>query len=200
MVKRLPVILNEEERKALLKQGNKRYITGHRNRVLMQLMFNLGLRLAEVVNLKWEDIDFLTDVLMIREGKGRKDRTLYVKDNNWRGENDKEALQEWRGRQAQALGEVPAYVFTTTSKHAAGKQLQARYIQDVIYRYAKRAGIKKHISPHNLRHTFGSDLYRKTKDIVTVKNALGHNSINTTMIYVHLNGHDVEAALSGSPA
>jgi len=200
MARKLPAVLNEEERKALLKQANKRYITGQRNRLMMQLMFNLGLRLAEVVNLKWEDIDFLTGVLMIREGKGRKDRTLYIKDNNWRGDNDKQALLDWQARQVESLGEIPEYVFTTTSKHAAGKMLQPRYIQDVIYRYAARAGIKKHVSPHTLRHTFGSDLYRKTKDIVTVKNALGHNSINTTMIYVHLNGHDVEAALSGTPA
>ncbi len=200
MSRKLPVVLNEEERKALLKQANKRYITGERNRLFMQLMFNAGLRLAEVVNLKWQDIDFLTDTLMIREGKGRKDRTLYIKDRNWRGEDDKKALLEWKQRQAESLGELPEYVFTTTSKHAAGKKLQARYIQDVIYRYAARAGITKHISPHTLRHTFASDLYRKTKDIVTVKNALGHNSINTTMIYVHLNGHDLEAALSGEPA
>ncbi len=70
MAQRLPVILNDDERKALLKQANKRYITGHRNKVMMQIMFNLGLRLAEVINLKWDDIDFLSEVLMIREGKG----------------------------------------------------------------------------------------------------------------------------------
>jgi integrase/recombinase XerD len=200
MAKRLPVILNEEERKALLKQANKRYITGERNKVMMQIMFNLGLRLAEVISLKWQDIDFLTDVLMIREGKGMKDRTLYVKSNNWRGEDDKAALEAWRKRQAAALGASAEYVFTTTSKGAENKKLQPRYIQDMIVRYAKRAGIKKTISPHTLRHTFASDLYRKTKDIVTVKNALGHSSITTTMVYVHLNGHDLEAALSGESA
>ena len=58
MAQRLPVILNDDERKALLRQADKRYITGHRNKVMMQLMFNLGLRFAEVINLKWSDIDF----------------------------------------------------------------------------------------------------------------------------------------------
>jgi len=197
MAKRLPVILNDTERQALLKQANRRYISGERNRVMMQLMFNTGLRLSEVVNLKWQDIDFLTDVLMIRQGKGQKDRTLYIKSNNWRGEDDKKALENWRKRQAEAIGKPAEYVFTTISKGAEGKQLQPRYIQDMIARYAKRAGIKKTISPHTLRHTFASDLYRRTKDIVTVKNALGHSSITTTMVYVHLNGHDLEAALSG---
>jgi site-specific recombinase XerD len=158
--------LNDDERKALLKQANKRYITGHRNKVMMQLMFNLGLRLAEVINLKWDDIDFLSEVLMIREGKGMKDRTLYVKDNNWRDEDDKQALQEWKDRQVKALGYLPEYVYTTTSKGAEGKKLQPRYIQDMISRYSNRAGIKKKISPHSLRHTFATDLYRKIKDPV----------------------------------
>jgi len=197
MAKRLPVILNDDERRALLKQANKRYITGQRNKVMMQLIFNTGLRLSEVINLKWQDIDFLTDTLMVRQGKGMKDRTLYIKANNWRGEDDKAALESWRKRQSEALGASAEYVFTTTSKGAEGKQLQPRYIQDMVTRYAKRAGIKKNISPHTLRHTFASDLYRRTKDIVTVKNALGHSSITTTMIYVHLNGFDLEAALSG---
>jgi len=160
-------------------------------------MFNLGLRLAEVINLKWDDIDFLSEVLMIREGKGMKDRTLYVKDNNWRGEDDKKALQEWKDRQVKTLAYLPEYLFTTTSKGAEGKQLLPRYIQDMVGRYAKRAGIKNNVSPHTLRHTFATDLYRKIKDPVTVKNALGHSSITTTMIYVHLVGADVEKVLSG---
>ncbi len=197
MAQRLPVILNEDERKAILNQANKRYITGHRNKVMMQIMFNLGLRLAEVINLKWDDVDFLSEILMIREGKGMKDRTLYVKDNNWRGEDDKKALQDWKDRQVKELGYLPEFVFTSMSKNAKGKQLQPRYIQDMISRYAKRAGIKKNVSPHTLRHSFATDLYRKIKDPVTVKNALGHSSITTTMIYVHLVGADVEKALSG---
>ena len=164
---------------------------------MMQVMFNLGLRLAEVINLKWDDIDFLSEILMIREGKGMKDRTLYVKDNNWRDEDDKKALQDWKDRQVKELGYLPEYVFTSMSKNAKGKQLQPRYIQDMISRYAKRAEIKKAVSPHTLRHSFATDLYRKIKDPVTVKNALGHSSITTTMIYVHLVGADVEKALSG---
>lgn len=197
MTKKLPVMLNDDERKDLLKQANKRYITGHRNKVMLQLMFNLGLKLSEVVNLKWADVDFLSEVLMISEGKGKKDRILYIKNNNWRGENDKEALQEWKVRQTNALRCLPQYVFSTMSKHTAGRQLQSRYIQDMVSRYAKRAGIEKRISPRTLRHTFANDLYRQIKDPITVKNALGNSSITTTMIYVHPAGSDVEAALAG---
>lgn len=186
------------KRETLLSQPNPpRYITGERNLVMMQIMFNLGLRLAEVVGLKWGDVDFLSEVLMVREGKGMKDRTLYVKDDNWRGEDDKSALQEWKERQARDLGELPEYVFTTMSKNSRGRQLAKTYVQNMIARYRRRAGIKKKVSPHTLQHTFATDLYRRTRDAVVVKNALGHSNLETTMIYVHLVGADVEDALSG---
>jgi len=195
--KKLPVVLNEEERKKLLKQANKRYVTGHRNKVMMQLMLNIGFRLAEVVNLKWEDVDFLSEVVMVREGKGMKDRTLYIKDNNWRGENDKKALQEWKERQVNELGYLPEYVFTTMSSNSKGEKLSDRYVQNMINRYSNKSGTMKKISPHTLRHTFATDLYRKTRDPVVVKNALGHSDLSSTMIYVHMVNGDVEEALSG---
>lgn len=193
----LPIVLNDNERKHFLKQANIRYVTGHRNRVMLQLMFNLGLRLAEVVNLHWADMDFMSEVLMVRKGKGRKDRTLYIKDNNWRGEDDKASLLAWKQRQAAESGFLPEYVFTTMSKNSSGEQISDRYVQNMVERYRRRAGIEKKISPHSCRHCFGTDLYKHTKDIVVVKNSLGHSDISTAMIYVTLVGSDVEKALSG---
>lgn len=194
--KKLPTILNESEIQALTAQANPKYVTGHRNRVMMQLMLSLGLRLAEVVGLRWDDVDFLSEILMIREGKGMKDRTLFIKNNNWRAANDKAALQEWKDRQTGELGALPEYVFTTMSKGSKGKQLSDRYVQAMIRRYSRRAGIKKKISPHTLRHTFATQLYKHTKDIVVVQKALGHADLSTTMVYVHLVSSDVEQALS----
>lgn len=194
--KKLPTILNEAEIQALTVQANPRYVTGHRNRVMMQLMLSIGLRLAEVVNLRWDDIDFLSEVLMVREGKGMKDRTLFIKDNNWRGVDDKAELQEWKDRQTEELGILPEYVFTTMSKGSKGNQLSDRYVQAMIRRYSKRAGINKKISPHTLRHTFATRLYKHTRDIAVVQKALGHSDLSTTMIYVHLVNSDVEEALS----
>lgn len=195
---KLPTILNESEIQALTSQANPRYVTGHRNSVMMQLMLSLGLRLAEVVNLRWEEVDFLSEVLMIREGKGMKDRTLFIKDNNWRGAHDKAALQAWKARQAGELGQLPEYVFTTMSADFHGNRLSDRYVQAMIRRYSRRAGITKKISPHTLRHTFATMLYKHTKDIVVVQQALGHADLSSTMVYVHLVSSDVEQALSSS--
>lgn len=194
MPKKLPVVLNEEERLALLAQPNQRYVTGHRNYMIMTMMFNLGLRLSEAVKLKWDDIDLFSNILMVREGKGKKDRTLYIKDNNWRGEDDKYKLEIWRGRLVEHFGgKLPDHVFPTLK----GTSISSRYIQQTIGRYSIKAGINKHVTPHTLRHTFATDFYRFTKDTVIVKNTLGHSDISTTMIYVHLVSGDVENALSG---
>lgn len=195
--KKLPVVLNEEERKALLKRPNSRYVTGQRNYTMLRLMLNTGLRLAEIIDLKWDDMDFLTETLMVRNGKGGKDRQTFIKDNNFRGEDDITLLQGWKKRQKEKAEGLLEYVFTSMSKGTIGNQINRRYVQDMVKRYGERAGIKKSISPHTLRHTFATDFYRHTKDIVLTKKALGHADISTTMIYTHLVDDDLEGALSG---
>lgn len=194
----LPIILNDAERRALLSQPNPRYISGQRNYCLLRILFNCGLRLSEVTNLRWDDIDFLSEVLMVRKEKGDKDRTLYFKDNNWRGEDDKELLSNWKKGQLKHLGYLPEHVFTTISNNHMGDKLSNKYVQSFIVRYAKKASINKKIGPHTLRHTFAIDLYRKTKDIVVVQRTLGHVHISSTMFYVHLVKCDVEKALTGT--
>ena len=74
--KKLPTVLTEDEQARLLEQPNPRYPTGERNRTMLRLMLNTGLRLAEVTALKWCDLDLTTGKLMVRQGKGAKDRTL----------------------------------------------------------------------------------------------------------------------------
>lgn len=102
-------------------------------------------------------------------------------------------------QQAKELGYPPEYVFTTMSKNSKGQQLSDRYVQNMVIRYGKRAGIKKKISPHTMRHSFATDLYRLRRDPVVLKNALGHSNLSTTMVYIHLVGSDVEEALAGYP-
>ncbi len=196
--RKLPTVLNQEERTALLKQPNPRYITGQRNKLIMQIMLNLGLRLSEAVNLKWSDVDFLNEEIMIRQGKGKVDRSLPLSDQNWRNgkaglpQNDKTDMNNWKHRQVERLGKLPEYVFTALN----GKQLSPRYIQAMVKRYAEKAEIKKNISPHVLRHTYATDLYRLKKNPVTLKKALGHANLETTMIYVHMVNDDVREMMT----
>jgi len=182
---RIPEVLTESEQKALLAQPNPRYPTGERNRVLLRTMLNAGLRLSEAINLKWVDLDLMTGRLHVKRGKGGKDRIL------WLGGPDLEALRHWRERQAQVVGHAPEHVFTTLD----GKPLQPRYVQAMVARYAKRAGIAKRVTPHTLRHTFATDLLRECGNVELVRRALGHANLATTQVYVHLVDSDLEQAL-----
>ncbi len=114
--KRLPEVLSKEEQDRLLSVPNPRYFSGERNRLLIRLMLDLGLRLAEACAVQWKDIDLNSGKLHVREGKGRKDRIL------WAGESTFEALRHWRERQAGEVGKAPTHLFTTLE----GKPVQHR--------------------------------------------------------------------------
>jgi integrase/recombinase XerD len=182
--KKLPTVLTEDEQELLLEQANPRYPTGERNQTMLRLMLNTGLRLAEVTALKWRDVDLTTGKLMVRQGKGSKDRTLWV------AEADIDRLRSWRERQAAQCGQCD-HVFTTLE----GQPLGHRYVQRMVKRYAAKARINKNISPHTLRHSFATDLYRETSKIRLVQKVLGHSDLSTTMIYTHIFDEEVETAL-----
>lgn len=178
--RRLPLVLTEQDQTALLKQPNPRYPTGERNRLLIQLYLGTGLRLSEGLSLRWEDIDLLSGQLKVVQGKGAKDRVLWVNSSLLA------ALQRWRKRQVQVVGKrmpaSPSHIFTTLQ----GRPLSQRYTQQMIARCAVKAGITKRVHPHMLRHTFATDLYRKTHDLLLVQRALGHSNLRHTLIYTHL--------------
>lgn len=178
--KKLPVILNDMELKKLIAIPNKRYYTGQRNKAMIVAMANLGLRVSEVVNLKKDNIDLTNRKLRVVNGKYSKDRDLII------GPVTAEALRQWDKRRKGG-----DYFFNTSK----GKKLQTRYVQAMVARYAKRAGIKKKVTPHTLRHTFATNFYRQTKDIETLRSLLGHSDISTTQIYVTLANIDIENAM-----
>jgi len=179
--KQLPDILTDEEAKRLIEIPNKRYYTGLRNKALITLMINTGLRVSEVTNLKNNHVDLSNRSLKIVNGKGHKDRNLIIP------EHTAELLKQWNKKRSRG-----DYLFNTKE----GKQLQVRYLQAMIKRYSVRAGIDKNIYPHSLRHTFATNFYRQTKDIETLRKLLGHSDISTTQIYVTLANIDVENAMN----
>jgi len=185
MGQKIPEVLTETEQEALLAQPNPRYLTGHRNRMLLRLMLDTGLRLSEAINLRWRDIDLNSGKVMVRQGKGAKDRTL------WTSEDNLAALIAWRERQLADCAGAPAIVFTTK----AGGALGPRYVQRMVKRYAEKAGIEKNVHPHTLRHSFATDFYRDTTSLRHVQKALGHVSVATTQIYTHIVDEELEEAL-----
>ncbi len=186
---KIPETLTNEEQVLLLSQPNKRYYTGERNKAMLRLMLDTGLRVAEVTALKWNDLNLTTGQLHVRQGKGKKDRIL------WIGENTLEQLQSLRERQGKDVqgkkGKAPEHVFSTRD----GNKLTPRYVQQMVKLYRERSGFVKQVTPHTLRHTFATDLLRETKNLRLVQKALGHASLSTTQIYTHIVDDELEEAL-----
>ena len=183
MARKIPEVLDVEQQQLLLQVFNKRYFNSRRNRYMVNLFLHTGLRLSEMLDLKWKDINLLTGRLKVVEGKGNKDRILWINDDML------QEICDWREDQSETLGKVE-YVFSTRE----GKRLKDRDIREMLYKYSEKA-LNKRISPHTLRHTYATDLYRATKDIRLVQKALGHADLSTTMIYTHIGDDELESAL-----
>lgn len=183
MRRKIPEVLTIDEQEQLLKIFNKRYFNSRRNHTMINLFLHTGLRLSEMLYLKWKDINLMTGQLKVVQGKGNKDRIIWINDD---------MLQElctWREDQCENLGKTD-YVFSSRTL----KRLRDRDVRDMIYKYSEKA-LNKRINPHMLRHTYATDLYRSTNDIRLVQRALGHSDLSTTMIYTHIVDDELENAL-----
>jgi len=180
---RLPEVLTHEEQEALLRQPNPKNLNGFRNLCLLRLMLNTGLRASEVLNLKIRDIDWSSGNLMVRQGKGKKDRTLWV------GEEDLALLKLWMARKTR----LPESELLFPNRN--GKRIMSRYLRCMVKRLAMKAGISKDVHPHTLRHTFATDLLRQTKNLRLTQKALGHSQISSTIVYTHIVDEELEEAL-----
>ena len=186
--KKLPEFLTKEERGYLLEQPNRRYPTGERNYVILELFLDVGLRLSELTNLKWKHVDLMEGHIMVREGKGAKDRSL------WAPPLVLEFLREWRKKQIDIIGAESEFVFSVLFGSTIGDKLCIRYVQKMVKRYAKKARIKKDISPHTLRHTFATNLLKKQSTRV-VQITLGHSNLSSTQIYTHVTDEEIKEAM-----
>jgi len=178
--KKLPIILEQKEVEKLLNQPSKTSLVGLRNLAIMKIALNCGLRVSEITNLKSEEIDLGLGKIRVINGKGGKDRDLAIP------ETASGSLKEWEKKRPQS-----PFFFPTLK----GKKLLIRYLQEAIKRYALKAGIKKKVSPHTLRHTYATFFYRQTKDIQTLRRILGHSSISTTAIYITLGNEEVDQSM-----
>jgi site-specific recombinase XerD len=165
-----PNILHKNEYKALLfeAQGNSR------DYAMMQIFLQTGLRVSELVNLTLDDLDIENRTLTVRQGKGKRDRTI--------------ALEE------QALTALKKYLKDRNAIDGCnnvfiarnGTSMDVRTVRYVVQKYMKLAGIRKKASVHTLRHTFGTHKVDKGMTIPALQELLGHRKMETTYKYVHL--------------
>lgn len=154
---------------------------GLRDRAIIELLFSSGLRVSELVNLNRDHVNTKRREFMVR-GKGQKDRPVFI------GEATATRVEDYLGARLDNL--PPLFlsysrnnVSTTTGDY---RRLTARSIQRIISKYARLAGITKHVSPHTMRHSFATDLLMNGADIRSVQSMLGHSNISTTQVYTHV--------------
>lgn len=181
--KRLPKALTQGQAAALLDQLLQGK-TPLRDQALLELMYAAGLRASEVVGVNLRDIDFKEMSLSVR-GKGNKQRVAMF------GEPCRRALRAYieEERVAPAEGDP---LFTNEK----GRRIVARTVQNVVKRWALRAGLPPETSPHTLRHSFATHLLDGGADLKTVQQLLGHESLGTTQVYTHISIDRLRQAVS----
>lgn len=164
---RLPVILNRTELKELFKTP-----TLLKHRIVLTLIYSAGLRSQEVINLKLSDIDFERKTIHIRQSKYKKDRIVPLSDYMSKGIKKYISVEH-----------PHVWLFN-------GKELDGRYsakgLSWIMRETLKKTSIQKKVNLHSLRHSYATHLLEDGVNIVTIKNLLGHATIQTTMIYLHV--------------
>lgn len=156
--------------------------TGLRDRAIIELLFSGGLRVSELCNLNRDSINLARREFMVR-GKGKKDRPIFI------DQTTADHLEEYLSARHDTL---PALFLNNSSNQntpdTSGdfRRLSPRSIERIIQKYARLAGITKHVTPHTLRHSFATDLLMNGADLRSVQSLLGHANIATTQIYTHI--------------
>lgn len=171
--KRLPGVLTEKETENLLSAAAGKDFISLRDRTILELIYSTGIRVSELVNLDISDIDFINEEIKVM-GKGGKERIVPVG--------------------TVAMNILHCYIKELKKKDTSGilfinknkKRLTQRFVELMIKKYAKLAGIEKKITPHTLRHSFATHLLDRGADLRSVQELLGHVNLSTTQIYTHL--------------
>lgn len=215
--KRLPVVLSVEEVALLLSNISKEYL------LPLQLLYGSGIRISELLNLRVQDLDFDNQLLSVRGGKGNKDRTTLLPGtliSSLRKHLKK--VKDWHIADCKAgFGEAPLpkalarkypglakewgwqYVFPADKiaidpydNKVRRYHLYDKSLQTAIRKAVRRSGIPKHITAHTLRHSFATHLLQNGSPVREIQSFLGHQSLETTMIYTHIVREQIVKAVS----
>ena len=173
----LPKSLTEEEVESLLNAPVIADPLGHRDRTMLEVLYATGLRVSELVNLKYNQINTNQGVIRIM-GKGNRERLIPL------GEEAVRWLTDFvrAPRSEILLDRTTDYLFPTRR----GDRMTRQAFWHIIKRYARKAAIDKELSPHTLRHAFATHLLNHGADLRVVQMLLGHSDLSTTQIYTHV--------------
>jgi len=182
--KKLPVFLNIQEVEKLLEAPSSSSLFGLRDRAMLELLYSCGLRVSELINLSYHNINLKEEFIRIH-GKGNKERVLPM------GEMAIDYLMKYETNARPMLlknGQSDSYFLSNR-----GSAMSRQNFFYIIKAYANQVGIDKPLSPHSLRHAFATHLVQKGADLRSVQLMLGHSDISSTQLYTHIQNAQLKA-------
>ena len=178
----VPSILSQQEVARLIDAADNSF-----HRTLLMTLYATGVRRAELTHLKISDVDSQRMVIHVQGGKGRKDRDVMLSSKLL-----KELREHWR-----RLRRKPSeWLFPGNPQHTHDKPISTKVVWHACRNAAKRAGIKKQVHPHTLRHCFATHLLEQGADLRNIQMLLGHNDLEQTTIYLHVSELRLNATAS----
>jgi integrase/recombinase XerD len=173
----LPEFLSLEEVNLLLRQPDRTSVVGLRDQAAIELLYSCGLRVSELCSLRVADLQMEEGCLRCI-GKGNKERLVPV------GREALKVVREYLGKSRPELlrGASSPYLFLNQK----GRRLDRVAFWKILGEYGRKAGLRKVLSPHMLRHSFATHLLDRGADLRSVQMMLGHSDISTTQIYTHV--------------
>ncbi len=182
VIRKQVTFLHFDEVEDILEQIDLSTESGLRDRAIIELLYSGGLRVSELVGLNRDSVNLERREFMVR-GKGSKDRPIFI------SRSAADRVQDYLDARTDSL---PA-LFLNNSKNLQAvdnsgnyRRITPRSVERIVEKYARLAGITKHVSPHTLRHSFATDLLMNGADLRSVQSMLGHADISTTQIYTHV--------------
>lgn len=176
--RKLPDTLSEEEINALIAAIDLSKPEGERNRAILETLYGCGLRVSELVDLRISDLYFDEDFIKVT-GKGDKQRFVPISSIN------KKYITLYK-KEVRVHLNIQKGFEDTLFLNRRGKQLTRAMIFTIVKQLAVKIGLHKTISPHTFRHSFATHLLENGADLRAIQQMLGHESITTTEIYMHV--------------
>jgi integrase/recombinase XerD len=180
--RRLPTILSQEEVAQLIDAANTAF-----HRTLLMTLYATGLRCAELTRLKVRDIDSQRMVIHVQGGKGRRDRDVML---------SLRLLQELREHWHRLRRKPAQWLFPGNRRRNQDRPIHTKTVWRACHQAAQRAGLKKAVHPHTLRHCFATHLLEAGADLRTIQILLGHHDLKETTLYLHLSERHLKATAS----
>lgn len=177
---KLPIIAGRLDIKKILSVTKN---TKHN--LLIRLCYGCGLRLSEIIKLRWIDIDFETKLIRVNQGKGNKDRIIKLPDS---------IVLQLNGFRQTGKNKGEGYVFY--SDWDINKHISTRTFQQILKKACRKAKLQINYSPHKLRHSFATHSLENGTDLRLIQEELGHKSLQTTQRYTHITKDRIAKATS----